>query len=258
MDNTFIYIVIAVFVSGILSMIGGVILLGRERWVKKFSLHFVSFAAGALLAGAFLDLLPEAVHHAEETGADIAVVMAFALIAFIAFFILDRTVNKLHCHYYQCDPEHAHATPTLLLIGDGLHNFVDGIVIASAFLVDVRLGIVTALAVAAHELPQEISDFSIMLHHGWSKAKVLITNVAVSLTSVVGALIAYLSRDFIEPYLPGVLAFTAGIFIYIAAADILPELSPKTSNDRISHVVILMIIGIAIVWLAGHGLPVHE
>lgn len=244
------YIVIFSLASGVLSLLGGVILLGRPNWVKDFSIHFVSFAAGTLLATSFLDILPEAL----EKNAPVAQVLWAILLGILVLFLVERLVLRFHTHSLEEGQKHSHPTPYLLNVGDGLHNFVDGVVVASAVLVDVRLGLLTALAVAAHELPQEISDFSVMLHHGWSRAKVFWSNLGVSLTNLAGALVAYAAREAIEPHLPLILGFTAGIFIYIATSDLFPELSPETTRDKTSHVLALLFLGIAIVWVLGRVL----
>lgn len=241
-------IILFTVISGVLAMVGGAVLLGRPGLVRRFSLHFISFAAGALLAVAFLDLLPEAV---ELTADGPEGIFIFILIGILAMFLLERLIFNFHYHYYEGEGAHRHAAPILLLIGDGIHNFVDGVIIASAFLVDPSLGVVTAVGVAAHELPQEIADFSIMLAHGWSRAAVFWSNFGVALTAVVGGVIAYSARTLLTPYLPVVLALTAGIFIYIATSDLFPEIDPETAKDKTSHVLILLLLGIAAVYLAG-------
>lgn len=243
--SLFLIIIIFSLLSGVLSLIGGVVLLGRVEWVKKFSIHFISFAAGTLLATAFLDLLPEAL---EMHGEAESLLMA-TLAGIIGFFIIEKLIYRFHGHYYEDEGQHQHAAPTLLSIGDGLHNFADGVIVASAFLIDIPLGIVTALAVATHELPQEISDFSVMLYHGWSRAKVFWTNFGISLTNVLGAVAAYAARDALEGKLPYIIAFAAGIFIYIAGTDLFPEITPQRSRDKISHILGLVFLGIASVWV---------
>lgn len=243
--NLLFLIVIFSVISGALSMIGGVVLLGRSEWVKKFSVHFISFAAGTLLATAFLDLLPEALEMNEEAE---PVLMA-TLAGIIGFFIVEKLIYRFHSHTYEDTGEHRHATPVLLSIGDATHNFADGVIVASAFLINIPLGIVTALAVAAHELPQEITDFSVMLHHGWSKAKVFWSNFGISLTNVLGAVLMYSFRDQLETKLPFIIAFAAGIFIYIAGTDLFPEITPERSRDKISHILVLVFLGIGAVWV---------
>jgi len=244
------WILAGCLVSGLLSLIGGVILLGKRSWVTNFSTHLVSFAVGALLATAFLDLLPEALEHGAESGTGIESLMVAVLLGIVGFFILESFILKFHPHHHDDDEKlHHHATPNLLFFGDTFHNFIDGVVIAGAFMVNVPLGIVTSLAVAAHELPQEIGDFSVMLHHGWSRAKVLWANVISSLSNIVGALITFFAGAYLQPKLPGLLALASGIFIYIAAADLIPEISMHHRRDKTSHILLLLLLGIAAVWV---------
>ncbi len=244
-------ILLASFLSGVVSLLGGIALLGRAEWVRKFSIHFVTFAAGALLAAAFLDLLPEAFALPDASAETL---FGYVLGGMLLFFLLERTILKFHAHHHGDDPEHHHASPILVQVADTAHNFIDGIVLAVAFLVDPALGIVTTAAVGAHELPQEIGDFSVMLHHGYRRRTILGVNVLSSLASLLGAFLAYLSRSFIEPYLPVLLALAAGHFIYIAAVDLIPEVSAKTRPDRISHVIGLLLLGVLVVWILGRFL----
>ena len=234
-------ILIATVVSGLFSLAGGIALLGRAKWINQFSVHFVSFAVGVLLATSFLDLLPEGVEFAAE-GAE--KVFLSALVGIIAFFTLERLILKFHPHHHvDEDASHHHPVPLLLSIGDTFHNFIDGILVAVSFLANPALGVVTAFSVAAHEIPQEISDFSVMLNHGWGRRKVLWANIFSSLASVAGGVLAYLFRDAIYPVLPQLLGATAGIFLYIATADLIPEISSKEHWDKTSHVLGLVILG---------------
>lgn len=228
--------------SGLLSLAGGVTLLFKTKWISKFSTHLVSFAVGALLATAFLDLLPEAFELRQGRLEGLLVVV---LAGIVGFFFLESLILKFHPHHHGDEEQfHHHATPNLLLAGDTFHNFIDGIVVASAFLTSIPLGIVTALAVAAHELPQEIGDFSVMLHHGWARAKVLWVNIASSLSNVFGGVLTFFARDLLEPRLPELLALTGGIFIYIAASDLIPEISLHHRRDKTSHIMLLLLLGV--------------
>src|SRR3989344_6036541 len=242
---TLIWIIIGCLISGILSLIGGAFLFVKPDLIRKFSTHLVSFAVGALLATAFLDLLPEALELGEGQGIAAANLLIAVMVGIVGFFILESLILKFHPHHHDDEDEfHHHTTPKLLLFGDTMHNFIDGVVIAGAFLTSIPLGIVTALAVAAHELPQEIGDFSVMLHHGWSKAKVLIANIVSSLSNIAGAFLAFFASNYLEPRLPYLLALTSGIFIYIAAADLIPEISMYHRRDKTSHVFVLIVLGI--------------
>ncbi|MBI4032248.1 ZIP family metal transporter [Candidatus Berkelbacteria bacterium] len=257
--STLAYIILFSLLSGTLSLIGGMALLTQAGWVQRFSVHFVSYAAGVLLAAAFLDLLPEAF---ELTVGEPEPLLLATLAGFILLFLIERIFTRFHAHpaHGGHEAQHVHphggkTTPALLLVGDTIHNFIDGAVLAAAFLVSVPLGIVTALAVAAHELPQEIGDFSVMLSRGWDKAKVLWANVASSLANLLGALLVFTAQAVVEPLLPLLLAFTGGIFLYIAASDLIPEVTSHTQTDKAWHVAVLLLLGIATVW--GFGLFLH-
>jgi len=245
-------IIFYTFLSGIVSLVGGVVLLGRIAWVRKTSLYFISFAAGALLSIAFLDLLPEALELYQ--GADDRGIFFWALIGLLLFFLFERLVVHIHGHYVEDSQSntHAHPTPITMMMGDAFHNFLDGIAIAATFIADPSLGVLTAIGVAAHELPQEVSDFSVLIHHGWEKKKVLWINVIISLVSIVGAVTAYFFRELIEPHLPQLLALTAGGFIYIASSDLIPELSHKPKKDKRFAVTALLVAGVIIVYLFRH------
>lgn len=255
-------IIIASLAGGLFSLVGGIVLLARAEWVRKFSVHFVSFAVGALLAAAFLDLLPEALELGEEAGLqEPQALFGFTLIGLLGFFVLERVIFKFHPHHHEslAEPEahHHHPAPTLLLIGDTVHNFIDGALIAVTFLADPALGILTTIAVAAHEIPQEIGDFSVMLTHGWSKKKVLWVNVFSSLASVLGAILAFGLREAVVPFLPQSLALTAGIFIYIAGSDLIPDISHESNRDKLSHILVLLLLGIFAVGILGVFLEGH-
>lgn len=246
-------ILIASLIGGLLSLFGGIALLARASWVRKFSLHFVSFAAGAILSAGLLDLLPEALEFAKLSGGDTTVVFVSVLAGILAFFILEQILYRFHPHHHEDAGagEHNHATPQLLLIGDTIHNFIDGILIAVTFLANPSLGVLTTVAVAVHEIPQEIGDFSVMLTHGWSRRKVLWSNVVSSLASLLGAVLAFSAQNLLVPHLPALLALAAGIFIYIAVADLIPDLSHGIGRDKPSHVLAMLLLGIFTVGILG-------
>lgn len=244
MDSTLLNILFFTFLGGTLSLAGGLLLLWKRRLAENFSLHLISFAAGVLLATAFLDLLPEALHESETTGADIFVPL---LLGVVFLFITERFILWYH-HHHNTDTHDVKPTTALITIGDSFHNFIDGVAIATTFLVNPALGMVTALAIAAHELPQEIGDFAIMLNNKVSRNRILKLNVLASLASVAGGLITYFTKDLIEPYLFWVLAFTAGMFTYIACADLIPELHVSKA-DKNWHQVALFILGIVVVYI---------
>lgn len=234
------YIVAFTLIGSVGSLVGSFFLLLRSEITKAFSNRLISFAAGALIAVAFLDLFPEALEV--SGGADIFIP---AIIGFISFFIAERFIRLFHHHH-----GHGGGRPTvqLVLVGDGIHNFVDGVVIAVAFLTDIRLGITTSLAVAAHEIPQEIADMGVLLSCGISKRKAVLFNVLSSLTALVGALVAFWFASFIGQYLYIFLAIAAGHFIYIAASDLIPQLHESFLEERYLQTFIFL-FGIVVVYL---------
>lgn len=248
------YIIIFSLLGGAVSLIGGVLLLiGKSETIRSVSTHLISFAAGALLGTAFFEALPEALEHGDE--ANMEKILLAVLLGIAGFFVIERLILKLHTHHHEDDHHHSHATPYLLLMGDLIHNFVDGVVIAAATIISIPAGFVTALAVSAHEIPQEIGDFSVMLHHGWSKRRVFWINLWASFASVIGAVITFLAREALEPILPYLLALSAGFFIYIAAADLLPEVTDSEhAKDKTTHIITLFLLGILIVWGLGEVL----
>lgn len=220
-------IIIFTVLGSILSLIGGVLLLFKKNLSETFVLDLTSFAAGVLLSTAFIDLFPEAMEASDNT----AKLFTYALSGMVVFFTLERFLLWFH-HHHETEKN---IRPSILLItiGDSIHNFIDGIAIASAFLVSFSLGVTTALAVAAHEIPQEIADFSVLLGQKVSKLKTLFFNGFSAITSLIGAILTYFLSEKITVFLPFIIAFTAGMFIYIAASDLIPELhrsSVKKTN----------------------------
>lgn len=216
--NVFGYILISVIFVSLLSLVGVIFIGLQEKKLRRILNFLVSFAAGALLGGAFFHLLPEAI---EEIGEK---TFLFTAISFLLFFALEKFLHWRHCHLGHCNE---HAFVYLNLLGDGLHNFLDGASIAAAFLTNVPLGLSTTLAVIFHEIPQEIGDFSILLYGGMKKKKALFFNFISALTAVLGALMVWFFAEKISLSLPYFLPFAAGGFLYIAGTDIIPELHKK-------------------------------
>jgi len=206
---------IATFLVGAVSLVGVLFLFAD--WSERRAMLFISFGAGVLLATAFLELLPEAVERRQDGGNFFIATLA----AMGAFFVLERFLRGFHVHD---GGSHAVASGYLVLVGDTLHNFVDGVVIGATFLVSPTLGFTTTLAVAAHEIPQEVADFGILLSGNFSRASALLLNFLSGLAAVLGALCCFWFEGAVEPHLPWFLAAAAGMFIYIAASDLLPEL----------------------------------
>ena len=217
--------------------------------------HLVSFATGALLGAALLALLP----HAFESGASahgIGIALAGGI---IAFFVLEKLVLWRHCHVDHCEahgPEDRHrdrASATLILWGDAFHNLLDGVLIAAAFLTNPHLGVVTTLAVFAHEIPQEVGDLAILLNGGMSRKRALVLNIAVSLTSVAGAVVAWFLLAKALQYLPYALAIAAASFLYVAVADLIPGLHRRVDAKTSIQQVVLIALGITVIAVS-HGL----
>lgn len=202
-------------------------MLYRRKLADSASHLLVSFAIGALLGVTFFDLLPEALEEAEGTGINI---FAWVLTGFMIFFILERFLHWFHHHHEHKERGSKPVVP-LIVLGDSVHNFIDGLVVGGAFLIDIKLGVVTALATAAHEIPQEVGDFGILLSRGVPRKKVFFYNFISALTTIVGALLVYFLQGYLSPLLPIFLALTAGFFIYISASDLVPEIHEKSPKE---------------------------
>jgi zinc and cadmium transporter len=229
-------------------------LLASERVRARVLPHLVSFATGALLGAALLGLLPHAI---EGAGADSTHRIGMTLLAgLLVFFVLEKMVLWRHCHHDACeghvphDHERDAASASLILIGDTFHNVLDGVLIAAAFMTDVHLGIVTALAVIAHEIPQEVGDLAILLHGGMSRARAFALNLATSVSSVVGGVGAYFALAPVQHLLPYALAVAASSFLYIAVADLIPGLHRRVDPGSGVKQFVFIVIGVAIIYVS--------
>lgn len=237
-----IWIITFTFLGSILSLIGGILLLFKKNLPEKFILDLTSFAAGVLLATAFVDLLPEAL----EESSNFVRIFTYTLFGMVVFFALERFFLWFH-HHHETEKD-IRPSVFLITIGDSIHNFIDGVAIAGAFLVSIPLGISTAIAVAAHEIPQEIADFSVLLSQKVSRFKTLAFNGLSAITSLFGAVITYYLSQSIQPLLPYLISFTAGMFIYIAASDLIPELHRSSVRKTSAlHQTTMLLIGIFLV-----------
>lgn len=242
------YILLFTFLGSIGSLIGGLILLSKEKFALKISHFLASFAAGTLLGTAFFDLLPEASHEAEHTGTNI---FLWALIGLLLFFLIERFIHWFHHHEdFHGEEDEKNSTIPLIIISDTLHNFIDGIVIAATFLVSIPLGIATTFAVIVHEIPQEIGDFGLMLHKGLSKAKIIWVNILTAAAAFAGAILTFVLGELLEPYIAIFLALTAGFFIYIASSDLIPEIHHEKRKGFAVVETLLLLAGILVIWFA--------
>ncbi|MEM5804610.1 MAG: ZIP family metal transporter [Candidatus Aenigmatarchaeota archaeon] len=239
------YIIIATVLSGLLGLAGGVLLLFRKSFAVRLSPFLVSYAAGALFASAFLCLMPEALALNSS-----ATIFSSMLGGVLVFYFMERFLHWYHHH--ECGDERCECRASsfsyMLVVGDSTHNFVDGVIIASTFLGDFALGVVTAVAVLIHEIPQEIGDFGAMLHGGMGKKGVLLYNIASALVSVVGAILAYFFFMSVEALLPFILAFAAGGFIYIAGTDLLPETHKEKKFQLSLMHALALVVGVLTIW----------
>jgi zinc and cadmium transporter len=233
-------ILLATFIVSLISLIGIFFIGMNHDTLTKIIKYLVSFAVGGLLGGAFFHLLPESMESGNPS------MFVYVLSGIMIFFLIEKFLHWRHCHKGHCD---AHTFTYLNLIGDGIHNFIDGMIIAASFVADMRLGVVTTLAVAAHEIPQEIGDFGILVYGGFSKSKALLFNLLSALTAMAGAVIAYFSFSQIVWLKDVLIPFTAGGFLYIALVDLIPELHKEAGKDNMALQFITMIGGLLLMWL---------
>lgn len=263
--NDWILLLFAATVGSVISLIGGVYLLYGKWAAAKLQRIAVPFAAGALLAAAFLDVLPEAL-----AVGDMKQVLTMVLVGFLFFLVLERSLSWFHHHHDDSEKVgHSQRNVWLIVIGDTLHNFLDGLAIGAAFLVSPATGIVTTIAIAAHEIPQEMGDFGLMLSKGMSKRNVFLVNLLSALATVVGAVLVFGLGDNLPISEAFLLSITAGFFIYIAASDIIPTIHAEPKRKTANIQTLVLIFGVIFVAAsgtlahsfidqAGHGPEVHQ
>jgi len=248
MEITWIYTIGSAALVSLVSLLGLLILPVGPRFLKHAVLLLVSFSAGALIGDTFIHILPEAV---EEFGFDLSMSLSI-LAGILVFFVLEQFIHWHHCHR----PEDQHHSPFVItsLVGDALHNFIDGLFIAASYLVSIPLGIATTLAVTLHEIPQEMGDLGVLLHGGMGKKRALLLNFVFALFAIAGAIVGLLLGGASETFLRFILPFTAGGFLYVANTDLFPELhkSSKGGVDQLWHFLLILAgIGVmmSLLWL---------
>lgn len=238
----FIWALGASIVISLISFVGVISLLFKENILNKILLLLISFSAGALIGGAFLHLIPEAVEkggHGE--------VYLFVIFGFILFFILEKYLHWRHCHKEKCE---IHTLTYVNLVGDGIHNFIDGLIIGSSFVVNIDFGLATSFAIIMHEIPQEIGDFGVLVYGGLSKNKALFYNFLSALTAVLGTVIGYALANTSDAFLKLLMPIAAGGFIYIASCDLVPELHKEKDIKKATLSMGIFILGVAFMYLA--------
>lgn len=232
-----ILILVSTFVVSIVSLVGVVTLAIKDKFLNTILFWLVAFSAGALIGGAFLHLIPEAIEQSTPDKVFILVIVGFVL-----FFVLEKYLYWRHCHDGVC---HVHTFTYLNLIGDAVHNAIDGMVIAASFMMSVKFGLITTLLIIAHEIPQELGDFGVLVYGGFSKRRALFFNFLTALTAFIGAIGAYFLSNSITGFSYVLLSFTAGGFIYIASSDLVPEIHKELNPIKSSLSLIIFILGIA-------------
>jgi zinc and cadmium transporter len=233
---TILIMTIAIILGSLISLIGGAVLLKAKKHREAAILLTMPFGAGALLAAAFFDLLPESFENTDPKQ-----MLLFCLAGFVSFFLLERLASWFH-HHHQHDEmaEGRHSQRWLIIVGDIMHNAIDGMAIGAAFLVSVPTGIITTFAVAAHEIPKELGTFAFLLSRGWRGKVVIIANLLTAIATIVAAIAVYVVAKDSHDFVPILLALTSGFFLYVAASDIIPDIHEQPR--RIGTVQALMLL----------------
>jgi zinc and cadmium transporter len=232
-------IIISTFIISAIAFSGVITLFLKPKMFKKILLGLVALSAGALMGGAFLHLIPEAVEQFNNFNN--FNIYLYVLIGFTLFFIIEKVLGWRHCHEPNCK---IHTFAYMNLIGEVVHNFIDGLIIAASYVVNTHLGIVTTLAVALHEIPQEIGDFGVLVYAGFNKKKALILNFLVALTVILGGIVGYYLSSFVQSSIMFLLPFAAGGFIYIASSDLIPELRKEKNIKKSILTLSIFLLGI--------------
>lgn len=238
-----VYSILSVIIISLISLVGIFFVLMKKEKLNKIILFLVSLSAGSLLGGAFLHLIPEAF----EKSSSLLTTSLLILSGIILFFIIEHVIHWRHCHV-PTSKSHPHSLGIMNIIGDGFHNFLDGLVIAAAYFINIPLGIVTTLAVILHEIPQEIGDFGVLIYAGYSKKKALFFNFISALTAILGAIVGILFAGSSEAFSLIVIPLAAGGFLYIAGSDLIPELHKNQEKQFSIKKIIGIILGILMMY----------
>jgi len=250
MAHVWLYTILSVVLVSLISLIGILFLAISTKHLNKILMFFVSFSVGALLGDAFIHILPETI---TEYGFSLSISL-YVILGMLLFFVLEKFIHWRHCHHLNFCKEHdAHKHPHSIaymnLIGDGFHNLLDGMIIASSYLLNWQVGVATTLAVVLHEIPQEIGDFGVMLHAGLTKSKAIFYNFLTALAAILGAIIVLLANNFFENIASILLPITAGGFLYIAGSDLIPEMHKEHSPLKSLLQLAFILLGVGVMLL---------
>lgn len=241
MIQVWFYSLASVIIVSLISLIGIFALAINTEKLKSILIYFVSFSAGALMGDAFIHLLPEIV---EEAG--FGLIISFGVLFGIIFsFLIEKVIHWNHCHL-PITATHVHSFSLMNLFGDAVHNFIDGLIIGASYLVSIPVGLYTTVAILLHEIPQEIGDFGVLLHGGFTKTKALMLNLGVSLTAILGVVISLLLSSKVANLTHFIIPFAAGGFIYIAGSDLIPELHKECDTRKSLIQIIMFILGVVV------------
>lgn len=246
--ESFLTLFLLTTLGSVAGLAGGLILLSKRALAKHLSVHAIPFAAGVMLAVSFLDVLPESI---ATSGVEAS--LKIVLLVMVAAFFFEQFL--LHLHHHE---EHARTTLKtalpMAIFGDTIHNFVDGLAIAAAYLTDPKLGLLVAFATFAHEIPHEMGDFGLMIAAGWRRSKVILVNLVSALSTYLGVVFVVLFSQSMEIKIGTMLAIAGGLFLYIAASDLLPEVH-NDKRDKAWHQALLLLLGVGLIWLLTQFLP---
>jgi len=244
MPNVWIYTLVSVLIVSSISFLGLLTLSIKIDKLKKILLYMVSFSAGALFGDVFIHLLPEII---EEVGFGLNISI-YVMMGIGFFFVIEKFIHWRHCHIPH-SKEHIHPFAMMNLFGDGVHNFIDGIIIGASYLASIPVGIATTIAVILHEIPSEIGDFGVLLHGGFSKGKALFYNFVTALTAIIGAIVSLVISSYVDNLTTFLIPFAAGGFIYIAGSDLIPELHKEVEVKKSLLQFIAIVLGVSVMLL---------
>lgn len=244
MLDVWFYSLVSVLIVSLISFVGLLTISIKVEKLKKILLYMVSFSAGALFGDAFIHLLPDVI---EEVGFGLNISI-YVMLGIGFSFIIEKFIHWRHCHI-PTSKDHIHPFAMMNLFGDAVHNFIDGLIIGASYLASIPVGIATTIAVVLHELPQEIGDFGVLLHGGFSKSKALFYNFLTALTAVAGAIVALLASFYVKDMTTFLLPFAAGTFIYIAGSDLIPELHKEVKAEKSLLQFVAIVLGVVVMLL---------